>query len=157
MTQELIIGQATIQRVTTIDTKGGGYAILLTTTNAIGDDVLVALMRGRGSVMKVTMERLQQSLLEGDDPNEGMPPTTERVWETTSGDVVKAHAYQSMSGDERCDLCGYSTSHEAHSQTEKLKGKLLDEATQDVTPEQEEARAALASRSRSSRNGPAGA
>ncbi len=174
--QELTIGQATIQRVTTIDTKGGGYAILLTTTNNIDDDVLVALMRGRGSVMKVTMERLQQALMDGDDVNAGLPPVTERVFETASGDVVRAHVYESTSGDERCDHCGHGTGHDAHQvnppyiatrglsaqetaeAVDVLAARLVDDAQKDaadasITLEQAEARTALASRSRSARNG----
>ncbi len=146
MTHELTIGQATIQRVTTIDTKGGGYAILLTTTNAIDDDVLVSLMRGRGSVMKITMERLQQALPDG----ESLPSSAERVWETASGDVVRAHAYESTSGDERCDLCGFAAGHETHQGINALAEKLIGDLEQAV--EQEQARTALASRSRSSRN-----
>lgn len=146
------IDQATIQRVTTIDTKGGGFAILLTTTNNIPDAALTELMRGRGSVMKLTLERVQLSLLEGDDPNAGVPPVTERVWETPAGDVVKAHAYECTSGSEACDHCGYAAASDVHQQP-VLVGKLLDEATKDVTPEQAEARESLASRSRSGRNG----
>ncbi len=178
--QELTIGQVTIQRVTTIDTKGGGYAILLTTTNNIDDDVLVALMRGRGSVMKVTMERLQQALMDGDDVNAGLPPVTERVFETASGDTVFAHIFEGSLPDGTCAHCGHHTTHEAHQGIDKsgaLADKLIeglrdgaeirggimlpdaptdpdeDAHLDDITLEQQEARKALASRSRSARNG----
>lgn len=156
------IDQVTIQRLSTVDTKGGGYALLLTMGTNVADEVLVKLLHGRGSAMRLTLEDVQLALFEGDDPNAGLAPVTERVWETTSGDVVKAHAYASSSGEGACDTCGHSEGHEAHQQTEaqKLAEKLLqDEAAGDpdfpgsTTEEQQEARRALASRSRSSRNG----
>lgn len=172
---EFTINQATIQRVSTLETKGGGYAILLTCTNAISDEALVRLNRGRGSVVRATFEVLQHELLPGDDVNAGVPPTTERVWETASGDMVKAHVYQSTSGDERCDLCGWGTSHECHAQAaidaqrlvaqgDRLIADVEQEtdperaagaAAQELTPDQTEARTALASRSRIGRNGAA--
>lgn len=139
------VEQATIQRFSTIDTKGGGYALLLTMGSSVADEVLIKLLHGRGSVMKLTLEDVQLSLLAGDDPNAGLPPTAERVWETVAGDVVKAHAYQSVTGGQGCDLCGHGETHEAHQHNE-LAEKLIAE-----TPEQAEARASLASRSRSNR------
>jgi hypothetical protein len=155
---ESTIQQATLQRVTTIDTKGGGYAILLTTTNNVADDVLLKLLRSRGSVFKVTFEDVQLALQAGDDPNEGVQPTPERVWETASGDVVKGHPFESTSGDGLCDLCGHPESHEAHQQplselAEKLLENLATEEDTKFPKEQAEAREALASRSRSGRNG----
>lgn len=153
------VAQATIQRVTTIDTKGGGFAILLTTTNNIADDVLTRLMRGRGSVMKLTFEDTQLSLLPGEE-NDGLPPSVQRAFETTSGDVVNAHPFECTTGSGACDLCGWAEQNEAHSAELVAKAqqvsRLIDDARaeaaeQSITQEQAEARTALASRSRNGR------
>lgn len=122
---EINIAQVSLQRFTTIDTKGGGFAILLTTTNNVSDEALVHLMRARGSSFSLKLEGLQQSLLEGDDPNAGVPPTTERVWESTSGDMVRAHAFQSSGPEGLCDHCGHATSHDAHQGISELGDKLI--------------------------------
>lgn len=117
--------EATIQRVVTMDTKGGGMGMLLTFGMDTDDETIMALIRNRGKMARVTFELLQQSLGIGDDPNAGIEPVTERVFEATAGDVVKAHVYQSTLSDGACDLCGHGVNHDAHADKAIAAEKLL--------------------------------
>ncbi len=154
---------AIIERVQTSNTKSARATVTLSFAMGGHGELFMELAEQTGNAMRVTFEAIATQLGLGDDVNAGVPPTTERVWETPSGDVVRAHAYEGSDlPDGTCALCGYATSHESHDEKHRLAA-LGDKLIADVETEhrepsddreamaQQEASMALAGRSRGNR------